>query len=564
MPDWGGLVDRGLEKVEDGWDATKKAVGEGVGKAAHGVGDVLDTVGAHDWADKVDDWGDDVASDLGATVGEQQLGQTRQADELVHGKPAVIQESVSHLMEFQAAFDRVGQGMRALDSGHWKGAAADAFREKFAMHPADWLHASDACRAAADALRYYGETVHWAQEQAGQAIELYEQGVKARKEWAEAYKTKAAAYTAAVRAGHDPGACPTPGEDPGEAARVRAQEILAEARRQRDDAAATAQQAVSTATEKAPAMPSASDRAWGTFVDYEAGQAVELNHFMGGVLKGTAGTLNFARGLNPYDAYNVTHPAEYAQHVNMTLAGLISTAVHPERVPGALLEPFKDDPSEGFGRLVPELLGTKGMGGARAATHVAEEAAESSAKYAGKNALKPGVTPAEPVNWSHLARPTDKVAEKAIHADSVSADEAAQFVNDRFPWLKEINNTHADGYTMNCSHNVVAVEQRLQGVEVSAAPRAAGEHVPPEALGVKGRAAGDYDWVNGYDDIIRDIEARGPEARSVVYIQRSDGSAHVFNAVNTEHGVVFLDGQSGTLATLEDVPYVGHIPYGGK
>ncbi|MFD0374849.1 toxin glutamine deamidase domain-containing protein [Streptomyces sp. NPDC127112] len=311
-------------------------------------------------------------------------------------------------------------------------------------------------------------------------------------------------------------------------------------------------------------MPSASERAWGTFVDYEAGQAVELNHFMGGVLKGTAGTLNFARGLNPYDTYNLTHPAEYAQHVNMTLAGLISTGAHPERVPGALLEPFKDDPSEGFGRLVPELLGTKGMGEAKVGARVAEEAAESSAKYAGKTAVKPGVPPVEPVDWSHLARPTEKVTEKAIHADSVSAGEAMEFVNDRFPWLKEVNNTHGAGYTMNCSHNVVAVEQRLQGVEVSAAPRALGEHVPPEALGVKGGAAGDYDWVNGYDDIIRDIETRGPEARSVVYIQRSDGTAHVFNAVNTEHGVVFLDGQSGTLATLEDVPYVGHIPYGGK
>ncbi|MGW7191632.1 putative T7SS-secreted protein, partial [Streptomyces sp. NPDC054838] len=191
MTDWGGLVDRGLNNLEDSWGATKKVVGEGVDMAAHGVGDVLDRVGAHGWADKIEDWGDDLASDLGASIGEQQLGQTQQADELIHGKPSTIRESAGHLTDFQAAFDRVGQGMKSLDSGHWKGAAADAFREEFAMHPADWLHASDACQAAADALTHYADTVAWAQQQAQQAIDLYRQGVQETREAAEAYRAKA-------------------------------------------------------------------------------------------------------------------------------------------------------------------------------------------------------------------------------------------------------------------------------------------------------------------------------------------------------------------------------------
>ncbi|GLX18404.1 WXG100 family type VII secretion target [Streptomyces lavendulae] len=371
MPDWGGLVDRGLEKLEDGWDATKKAVGEGVSGAAHGVGDVLDQVGAHGWADKADDWGDGVASNLGASVGEQQLGQTEQADELVHGKPAAIREAAAHLADFHSAFDKVGQGMKALETGNWKGVAAEAFREKFAMHPKDWFHASDACQDGANALKHYADTVEWAQKQAAQAVDLYRQGVKATKEAADSYRARADAYEAAARAGRDPGPCPAPGADPGEAARGRAQEILTEARRQRDEAARTAQRAVEAATEKAPAMPSASERAWGNFVDHEAGQALELNHFVGGVLKGTAGTIDFARGLNPYDPYNLTHPAEYSQHVNMTLAGLVSTAAHPDRIPGALIESFKQDPSEGLGRLLPELIGTKGVGGAKAGAKVA-------------------------------------------------------------------------------------------------------------------------------------------------------------------------------------------------
>ena len=68
--------------------------------------------------------------------------------------------------------------------------------------------------------------------------------------------------------------------------------------------------------------------------------------------------------------------------------------------------------------------------------------------------------------------------------------------------------------------------------------------------------------VNGYDDIVRDLQARGEGSRSVVYITRGDDSAHVFNAVNTKHGVVFLDGQSGTLGRLEQgAKSIAHIPY---
>jgi hypothetical protein len=118
------------------------------------------------------------------------------------------------------------------------------------------------------------------------------------------------------------------------------------------------------------------------------------------------------------------------------------------------------------------------------------------------------------------------------------------------------------GYTDNCSHNVVTVDRRLDGVEVSAAPKQAGGHIPPEQLGIKDRAPGQYDWVNSYDDIIKDLKERGEGARSVVYIARPNQTAHVFNAINTPHGVVFLDGQSGTLGRLEkDVTHIGHIPY---
>ncbi|WP_332759153.1 putative T7SS-secreted protein [Streptomyces sp. MT206] len=363
MTEFGELLNKGM-------NSAKKAIGHGVDAATDGIGAGLDYVGAHDWADKVEDFGDDVAYGLGA-MREMQLGQTQQAAELIHGKPDAIGESAAHLKDFQTAFDRVGQGMKALDSGHWKGAAADAFREKFAMHPTDWFHAADACETAGNALSGYAEAVMWAQYQAQTAIELYRQGEKASMDAAEAYKTRAEAYEAAVKAGQDPGACPAPGADPGEAARTRARELLDEARRQRDDAARAAERAITAVTEHAPAKPSAARQIMAEFMDFEGSQAVELTHLLGGVAKGTAGILNFGRGLNPGDPYNLTHPAEYQQHLNMTLAGLVSTAAHPERVPAGLIESLRGDFSEGIGRLIPEFVGPKGLGGARTGERLA-------------------------------------------------------------------------------------------------------------------------------------------------------------------------------------------------
>ncbi|WP_406512672.1 DUF6531 domain-containing protein [Streptomyces sp. NBC_00161] len=374
MTDWGQLVHKGV-------DNAREFTGHVVDKASEKLGKALDTAGAHGLADKVEDFGDGLASKLGVSVHEQELGQTEQPNELVHGSPSAIRETVKHFQDFQGAFDRVGQGMRALDSGHWKGAAADAFRAKFAMHPTEWLHAADACEAAAGALLRYMETLEWAQRQAQAAIDAYKAAEKASKDAEHAHKTKTEAYKADLAAGRDAGPEPVLGADPGKAGRQEAKDHLNEARRQRDDAASAAERALTAALEHAPAVPSAMKQLMAEFVDYEGSQAVEFGHFFGGVVKGTAGLLNFGRGLNPADPYNLTHPAEYEEHVNTTLAGLVSTASHPERIPGPMLDSFLEDPSEFLGRLVPELFGTKGtVGAARTSVRLAEEGAESAAR----------------------------------------------------------------------------------------------------------------------------------------------------------------------------------------
>ncbi|MFE5523727.1 putative T7SS-secreted protein [Streptomyces virginiae] len=411
MTDLGGLIDKGLDKIDEKVDSAKKVIGHGVDRATDEIGGALDRAGAHGWADKVEDFGDNAASRLGATVREQQLGESEQADELIHGRSSTLRESAKHFTDFQAAFDRVGQGMKALDSDQWKGQAAEAFRAKFAMHPTDWLRASDACESASGALSRYAETVEWAQKQAQTAIDLHKAAVKATKEAHDAHLKNKDAYEAAAKAGHDPGPVPVEGADPGDAARKRAKEILDEARRQRDEAATTAERALKAAMEHAPPKPPATDRLLADIVDYAGSESVELSHVVGGALKGTAGTLNFARGLNPLDVYNLTHPADFHQNLSMTLAGLVSTASHPERIPGPMIDSYMADPDEFKGRLLPDLIGTKGLPTIRSGMRFAEDAAESAARREaarmGEHAAPSGTSAGPPKERGLLMRQDD-------------------------------------------------------------------------------------------------------------------------------------------------------------
>uniref|UniRef100_A0AAU2V406 DUF6531 domain-containing protein n=1 Tax=Streptomyces sp. NBC_00003 TaxID=2903608 RepID=A0AAU2V406_9ACTN len=396
MVDFGGLVDggknllnRGLGKVEEGIDAGKKAVGGAVDEGAHAVSGLLDRVGAHGLAEQVDDFGDAFASELGAHVDEKQLGQTELFNDLVHGNPKTIRAAGKHLADFSTAFGKVGQGMRRLDSGSWKGQAAEAFRAQFAMHPAKWDEASFACHDASGALAHYAGTVEWAQTKAQEAIELYGEGEKESREAVAAYNKRVDAYNDKVRAHQDPGPRPGPFADPGLAKQQRAQEALAEARRQRNDAAVTARGMVQGALAAAPAEPPPLSRLGRDYQDLMLGGQIELDHVAVGVVKGTADTLNFVRSLNPQDPYNLLHPAEYEKSVATTLTGLVSMDAHPERAAKNMWNEFKRDPLEFTGRVLanagdPEALAASGVRTA------AEVGVREAAKEGAANGIRQG------------------------------------------------------------------------------------------------------------------------------------------------------------------------------
>ncbi|GAA2450485.1 putative T7SS-secreted protein [Streptomyces lavendulocolor] len=355
MTDW-------LGKLGDAWEAGEKVVGVGVDKGTDVLGEVLDHVGAEGVADTVTDWGDSAASALGAEVGEKQLGQSEEPAELIHGQASKITASAKNLRDFSAAFNMVGAGMKGLDDAHWKGEAADAYRETFQLLPTDWLHAADAFEAAAAALTAYAATVTAAQGIAKEAVALFKEGIETSQKAVDAHNKKVDAYNKA-RTSDAPLPEPGPFTDPGQAQRDQAQEILENARRQRNEAAERANQIVTAALAHAPAEKSAMERAKLGLMDLALGNGVESMHFVGGAVKGTVGLTNFVRSLNPLDGYNITHPAEFYENVNMTLAGVVSSVAHPDRALKDAWEGFKEDPHEFLGRMLPEAVGTKGAGG---------------------------------------------------------------------------------------------------------------------------------------------------------------------------------------------------------
>ncbi len=179
--------------------------------AARGLGSGLSAVGlggAGQWVDRA---GDDVANFLGAQVPEEQLGQTTDPAELIHGDPAALRSAAEKLRTFAAAFGETAAGLSGIDTGHWTGAAADAFRAKYAPQPGRWRDAATGCGDGADALESYARTVQWAQGQARQAIEVYEEGNRATAAYNDqvaAYNRAAQAYDAQLAALRNPGPRP--------------------------------------------------------------------------------------------------------------------------------------------------------------------------------------------------------------------------------------------------------------------------------------------------------------------------------------------------------------------
>ncbi|WP_019354956.1 putative T7SS-secreted protein [Streptomyces sp. AA1529] len=307
------------DSVEDKAEDLAEGAGDFVEGAGNWTGDRLDDVGWESGGDWVRDKSRSAANAMGAETAEFQLDETDDPKKLVFGSPSKIRSTAKHLKDLQTAFDNVAKGLKGLKKGNLKGKAAEAFREQVGLEPAKWIKAADACEKAAGALEDFAHTVERAQSQAREAVAEYKDDKK-----------------------------------------DEAQEKLDRARSQRDTAASHARTAVKAARDAAPPKPDYWDQAG----DGLEGLRLDAVHVSGGIVKGTAGVVSFVRSVNPTDPYNITHPAEYVTQLNSTVTGIMRTANDPVGTGKQMWESFKKDPAEGVGRLIPELLGTKGVGAA--------------------------------------------------------------------------------------------------------------------------------------------------------------------------------------------------------
>ncbi|MFF5964317.1 putative T7SS-secreted protein [Streptomyces collinus] len=375
-------------------DSVENAVEDGVEWAGNRVEDAgnwtadrLQDVGWESGADWVREQSRSVANRMGAEVDEMDLGQTEDKTKLIYGSPSKVTATADKLRAFQTAFDDAGDGLKGLDSSRLKGETAEALRTAVSTQPPKWYAAADACAKALGALDAFAGTITWAQAQAQTAIDKWKEGVKASEDAADAHRKKVDDFNSAVDRYNaqpadkrDPASLPprpaATFEDPGKKLMQEAQDILAEARKQRNSAAETARTAVRAARDMAPQKPSYAEQLVGGFQEFQ----IMGDHVGGGIIKGTAGILNFVRSVNPVDPYNITHPAEYATSLNSLAAGLVVAANDPVGTGKQMVSDFMKDPAEGFGRLIPDLALTAATGGGGAAVkgiRIAEEAADA-------------------------------------------------------------------------------------------------------------------------------------------------------------------------------------------
>ncbi|MEV1062949.1 putative T7SS-secreted protein [Streptomyces sp. NPDC050263] len=375
------------DSVEDAVEGGVEWVGNRVEDAGNWTADRLDDVGWESGADWVREQSRSVANRMGAEVDEMDLGQTEDKTKLVYGSPDKIRSTAEKLRAFQSSFDSAGDGLKGLDSSRLKGEAADALRTAVSTQPPKWFTGADACEKAAAALEAFAGTVTWAQEQAQTAIDKWKEGVKASEDAADAHRKKVDDYNGAVDRYNaqpadkrDPSSLPPKPaatfDDPGKKLMQDAQDLLAEARKQRNSAAETARTAVRAARDTAPEKPSYAEQLSDGMQELQ----IMGDHVGGGIIKGTAGILNFVRSVNPMDPYNLTHPAEYATSLNSLAAGLVVAANDPVGTGKQMIGDFMKDPAEGFGRLLPDVALTVATGGGGAAVkgvRIAEEAADA-------------------------------------------------------------------------------------------------------------------------------------------------------------------------------------------
>lgn len=111
-----------------------------------------------------------------------ELGETSDPKSLVPGDTSSVDKTAWSMTVYGDLLHEAGAGLQRIDTTEgWSGEAADQFRSAFDGEPTKWMEAGDCFHASSKALKTYTSTLVWAQEQAAEAILLWEEGQAATR-----------------------------------------------------------------------------------------------------------------------------------------------------------------------------------------------------------------------------------------------------------------------------------------------------------------------------------------------------------------------------------------------
>ncbi|MGU3292538.1 putative T7SS-secreted protein [Williamsia sp. M5A3_1d] len=424
-----GFLDDLVSTGEDLLDAGERAVGKAVDKGTDLVGDGLRSVGLDGAADAVEDAGDTIADQLGATPDEKSLEETDDPKELVHGDAGALRDRASKLSTMAGSLEQGGNGLKGISVGDWSGEAADGYHEKTSAEFPKWFTASDACESAGNALTQLADAVQFAQTQAAEAVRLWKEAQTQHNSWLTDVNTRTDSYNAAA-ASYNSGATdvkptmPTFAPDPGPALKDQANDVLRRAREHRNTAADSAAGALQGAAGQAPPLEGAASRLVDNIHDASTAFGIAKDHFGAGAIGVATDTVKLVRTVNPSDPYNMAHPVDYARNASAVGSGLVTMAAHPDQfVKSFVGTGWSKDPAKASGALTANILslaapGPKGAGALSGAARVGGGAARE-AGVAARSAASSGARDAA----SAASREASSSARSAASAATPRAPE---------------------------------------------------------------------------------------------------------------------------------------------
>lgn len=181
------------------------------------------------------------------------------ATQLVGGDASHVRYAAGRMRQLSGELDRAASGMARLDTQHWQGSAADAFRTRFDPQSGTWRQAADAFDQAARALTSYASAMLDGQTRAARAIEMFRQSLHITAQAKARYDARLNAMTAGPH-GIVAKLNPPPFEDPGQALREQAVSLANRAVADTQAVGDQAADSVRAATEHAPPKPSFMDK----------------------------------------------------------------------------------------------------------------------------------------------------------------------------------------------------------------------------------------------------------------------------------------------------------------